>query len=283
MFVTPKKIINVQNSILFGRFAFFYSLTYYNMKNAKAFLCLSIFSFLFSFCSTPSPKPYGNPPSPEFDIAGSDEKAIALADQVMEASGGRKNWDDAHFFSWVFAGRRTHFWDKWTGNIRIESSADSSIYLMNINTMQGKVQKAGKIVNDPEQLAELLENGKSMWINDAYWLVMPFKMKDDGVTLKYIGQDTTLAGQPAEVISMTFKKVGDTPENKYHVFIDQESRLVSEWAFYKDAKQDTANFVMPWNNYQKYGNLMLSSNRDRLQLTDISVTEHLPDSIFTVF
>ncbi|MEZ4932421.1 MAG: hypothetical protein R2788_09920 [Saprospiraceae bacterium] len=253
------------------------------MKNFWTILYLSLFSFLFTYCTPPSSESDGNPPSPSFNLTGSDEKAIALADQVMDASGGRKNWDNARFFSWVFAGKRTHYWDKWKGNIRIESAADSTIYLMNINTMQGKIQKAGKIVDDPEQLAELLKNGKSMWINDAYWLVMPFKMKDDGVTLKYIVQDSTVAGRPAEVISMTFEKVGDTPDNKYLVYIDQESKLVTEWAFYKDANQDTANFIMPWNNYQKYGNLLLSSDRDRLQLTEISVSENMPDSIFTDF
>lgn len=253
------------------------------MKNFWTIIHLSLFSFLFSNCATPSSEPIGNPPSPQFNLSGSDEKAISLADQVMEASGGRKNWDNAHFISWVFAGRRTHYWDKWTGNIRIESSADSTIYLMNINTMQGKVKKANKIVDAPEQLTELLKNGKSMWINDSYWLVMPFKMKDDGVTLKYIGQENTKSGRPAEVVSMTFEKVGDTPDNKYLVYIDQESKLVSEWAFFKDSQQDTANFVMPWNNYQKYGNLLLSSDRDRLQLTEISVEENMPDSIFSDF
>ena len=253
------------------------------MKDFHLLIYVTIILFLFSNCSSPTSEPYGNPPAPGFNLVDSDEKAIELADQVMKASGGRKNWDTARFFSWTFAGGRKHIWDKWKGNVRIESLRDTTTYLLNINSMKGKVKKADKSVDDPELLNMLLKKGKSIWINDSYWLVMPFKMKDDGVTLKYVGQENTQEGRLADVVAMLFKGVGDTPQNKYHIFIDQESHLVTQWAFYQEASQDTANFVMPWNDYQSYGNLLLSGDRNRLQLTDISVRENMPDSLFTSF
>ena len=29
----------------------------------------------------------------------------------------------------------------------------------------------------------------AIWVNDTYWLLMPYKMKDPGVTLAYDGEE----------------------------------------------------------------------------------------------
>ena len=43
-----------------------------------------------------------NPPAPGFNTADSDPKAIALADEVMAAMGGRANWDATRYITWRF-------------------------------------------------------------------------------------------------------------------------------------------------------------------------------------
>jgi hypothetical protein len=47
-----------------------------------------------------------NPPAAGFDEAGSDAKAIQIADMAMEAMGGRKNWDKTRYIAWNFFGNR---------------------------------------------------------------------------------------------------------------------------------------------------------------------------------
>jgi hypothetical protein len=37
-----------------------------------------------------------------------------------------------------------------------------------------------------ENKTNALRKGKNWWINDAYWLVMPWKLQDPGVTLSYV-------------------------------------------------------------------------------------------------
>ncbi|MEJ2086172.1 MAG: hypothetical protein P8Y44_10915, partial [Acidobacteriota bacterium] len=49
-----------------------------------------------------------NPPAPGFNAEASDDEAIVIADQVMEALGGRKAWDDTRYLTWNFFGRRRH-------------------------------------------------------------------------------------------------------------------------------------------------------------------------------
>lgn len=225
-----------------------------------------------------------NPPAPGFDIANSDPAAVELADSVMAAMGGRENWDDTRYISWNFFGRRNLVWDKKKGNVRIESLPDSTIYLVNINDLTGRVQIKGNEITEPDSLQTLLARAKSIWINDSYWLVMPFKLKDTGVTLKYLGEDTTLTGLTANVLELTFDNVGDTPDNKYRVYVDLEDNLVKQWAYYKDASQDSASQIWPMDNYKKYGNILLSADRsDEKGPRDVRVDEKLPEEIFTEF
>ena len=46
--------------------------------------------------------------------------AIELADSIMVAVGGRKNWDATRFISWNFFWARDLVWDKKEGRVRIE-------------------------------------------------------------------------------------------------------------------------------------------------------------------
>lgn len=237
---------------------------------------------LLSSCQAP-PESEENPPSPGFDIEGSDHHAILLADEIMGAMGGRKAWDDTRYLQWNFFGRRQLTWDKNTGNVRIEIPADSTIFLLNVNTLQGKVKRRGEEVTNPDTLKTLLQRGKSIWINDSYWLTMPFKLKDSGVTLKYAGVDTLSGGQPADVLQLTFKNVGDTPQNKYLVYMDKQSKLVTQWSFFRDAGQEEPDFTNPWLDYRQYGKILLSGDRGERKLTDIAVSESLPEETFTKF
>ena len=200
----------------------------------------------------------------------------------MKAMGGRKSWDETRTICWNFFGFRELIWDKWTGDVRIDSERDSTTYLLNINTMEGKVAKNGEEITDPVQAREMLERGKSIWINDSYWLVMPFKLKDSGVTLNYLREDTTMAGQPADVVQLTFENIGDTPENKYEVWISKDESLVRQW-YYFPTDTSEARIKTPWDDYEQYGQILLSGNRGERGLTNIMVFEELPESVFENF
>ena len=125
-----------------------------------------------------------NPPAEGFNAAASDTKAIAIADQVMTSLGGRTAWDNTRFIRWTFFGRRTLLWDKWTGQVRIDFTESDEVHLVNIHTGVGKVWRNGRYRTQADSLAEGLSSAKSIWINDSYWLCMPFTLKDSGVTLK---------------------------------------------------------------------------------------------------
>ncbi len=82
---------------------------------------------------------------------------------------------------------------------------------------------------------------------------MPYKFKDSGVTLTYSGINQSADGREADILELRFTNVGVTPENKYRVWVDRESRLVSQWAFYADAEDTELRFIAPWQDWQRHG------------------------------
>ncbi len=242
------------------------------MKNILSALSLLV----FLSCQ----EQYGNPAAPGFDHNGSDLRAIELADDVMAAMGGRKSYDDVKIISWKFFDFRHLIWDRSTGDVRIDSPRDSTTYLINVETEEGRV-KVGSVELQGDSLSMMLAKGKGTWINDSYWLLMPFKLKDSGVTLKYVGEDTTKTGVLSDVVQLTFNDVGLTPQNKYEIWIDKTDKLVKQWAYYNKADAAEPNSIWPWDNYQPLGDLLISYNRsDNRGPKDVAFHEQMDSTVF---
>jgi hypothetical protein len=200
--------------------------------------------------------PDPNPHAEGFNVQASDSFAIQIADKVMEAMGGRSNWDNTRYITWNFFGRRTHLWDRYEGRDKVSIPSREIIIDMDIDEITGTVFKNDEEMVNPDSLKKYLEYGRKLWINDSYWLVMPFKLKDSGVTLRYLGNDTSMDGKTCYNLQLSFSEVGVTPENKYEVLVDTTNNLVCEWRYYPSFSMDTATIITPWTNYEKHGNIL---------------------------
>ena len=218
-----------------------------------------------------------NPPADGFDVAGSDARAMDLADRTMEAMGGRSAWDAVRVIGWTFL-KRNHVWDKWTGDYRLEM--DSTLVIMNINTRQGRVWENGVELADTTRRDAVLDRALSIWINDSYWLIMPYKLKDTGVTLRYVGEQATEDGRAADAIQLTFAGVGDTPENRYVVWIDRESSLVTQWAYFENATDAEPKFTRPWTAWTPYGDIKIAMGRGRFDIANVRVSREADPASF---
>lgn len=220
------------------------------------------------------------PAAEGFNVGESDVQAIALADEVMQAMGGYEAWNNTHFLRWTFFGKRTLIWDKWAGNVRIDIPETNNTYLLNVHSGEGQVWLAGIRQSKPDTISKYLDRAKSIWINDSYWLVMPYKLKDSGVSLKYlekIGEADSLRHK----LQLTFQEVGNTPDNKYWVFVNDKNKLVDEWQFFSHFEDDEARFSTPWDDYSSQGGILLGGGRGRGQLTDIGAFMKVPENIFS--
>jgi len=227
--------------------------------------------------------------------AATDDKAVAVAERVMDALGGEAAWKRTRFLRFDFAVdrggatlvRRAHTWDKWTGRYRAEAKDEKGrpvVVLMNLKTREGRAWVDGKPANGRE-LAALLESGYAWWVNDAYWLLMPYKMRDPGVSLSWVREDKKDAGT-RDVVLLTFDGVGLTPKDRYWVFVDRETGLVDRWEFVlKGARADPTPY--DWKGWKSYGNIRLADDRvnpkdgTRIHFPVLEVPGSVADSVFT--
>ncbi|GAB3302842.1 hypothetical protein [Hymenobacter tenuis] len=212
-----------------------------------------------SSAAATSPGSSAYPAAEGFDAAGSDAKAIALADTVMQQMGGYPAWQQTRLLGWDFLDGSYQLWDKQTGDFRWQK--DSTVAIYNLTSKQGKAYRNGRDISATPDGEKLLSNMYPIWVNNSWWLLMPFKLKDSGVTLTYKGPGKFMDGTPAEVLNMTFKNVGVTPENKYEVLVNPQTKLVEEWAFFAKATDAQPAFRRRWAGYQQYGPIKLAADR----------------------
>lgn len=235
--------------------------------------------------------PAGSPaaaPNPPTTGVPSDPKAVAVADATLAAMGGQAAWDGTRYLRFTFAGRRTHYWDKWSGRHRLEGKTkDNEAYVVldNVNTHQGTAYVDGKPV-EGDKGAKMVENSYGAWVNDTYWLLMPYKLKDPGVNLSYVGQQR-LDGKDYDEIGLTFGPVGLTPGDHYFAWFNRDTHLMDRWAYLlQDQPRDAAPTVWLWQGWQRHGQIMLAPHRvqpdgqKKLELSDILVAVNLSEAVF---
>jgi hypothetical protein len=227
--------------------------------------------------------------------AESDPKAVAVADQVLEAMGGKDAWNGTHFLRFDFAvehGGKTvvshaHTWDKWTGRYRLEAktkAGDPYVVLMNVNTKLGDAYLKGKKLEGAEA-NKYVKEAYETWVNDTYWLVMPYKMKDPGVTLKLDGEakEGTVT---YDRVSLSFDSVGLTPRDHYTAYINRGTHMMDKWEFVLEGEKPPAVPFM-WKNWQRYGKVMLSNDKvntkdgTRIYFPVLDAPAAVTDAVFT--
>lgn len=211
--------------------------------------------------------------------SGSDAQALGLADKVIRNMGGVKNWNNTRYIAWTWRDQY-HIWDKFENKFRFEK--DTLVVVSDLTTKQGMVYSKGKLLTNEAQVQKILSNQYAVWANNSYWLLMPFKLRDQGVNLKYKGEGKTQTGAAADLLEVTFQNVGVTPNNRYILAVDKTSGLITEWSFFRNAADEKPGFTRPWINYQSYGKIKIASGRGdaKMDMSNISVAQNLDEDLF---
>ncbi len=219
--------------------------------------------------------------------AGKDPKAVELAEASMKAMGGRENFDAARMLTFRFTvvreGKtlvdRLHRWDRWTGRYRLDTvtrEGDPLQVLMNVNDKKGRVWIAGNEVAGDEA-ASYVDHAYAQYINDMYWLLMPWKWLDDGVNLSYDGaavRDSTTY----DVVGLTFGSgVGLTSNDHYWAFVNPRTHLMERWEFILQKEDgspgDGPPSVFAWRDWKNVGaGITLATRKVQLETGDKPAT-----------
>ncbi|MBI4544361.1 MAG: hypothetical protein HY703_04115 [Gemmatimonadetes bacterium] len=223
-----------------------------------------------------------------------DPEVRRVHSRMMAAMGGADAWESARYFEFDFvvyrggqeAARWRHRWDRWRGDYRLSGirRGDTILALFNVNhAADGRVWLNGQPVQPP-RADSLRQFAYARFINDSYWLIMPYKWTDPGVHLSYAGRQTDPNGRAWEAVKLTFENVGLTPENEYLAFISPETGLMERWHHFPRAGAEPA--IYDWTDWQRFGPILLSTNKpnpDRsaaIRFENVRVDTRVPAGAF---
>ena len=193
----------------------------------------------------------------------SDPRAVAVADRVMKALGGQKRWNDLPGLRWTFGSSvgdtvrssRRHAWNKRTNWHRVEGktrAGQAFCFIHRVGTGQGMAWMDG-VPNEGDSLTKLLKRAQSLWINDTYWMLMPYKLRDPGVMLAYDGEAQE-AGATYDKIALSFDHVGETPGDHYWVYVNRANDRVERWEMVLQDDQPPPR-AYTWEGWEQHDGL----------------------------
>lgn len=196
--------------------------------------------------------------------AEGDPAALELAQHVIEALGGAERWEALRGLRWSFGAEvndtlrneRRHAWDKHTGWHRVEGrtrDGGTFCFIHNIHTGEGQAWMNGHTI-EGDSLATLLARAKSLWINDTYWMLMPYKLLDPGVHLT-LEKPVTENGVTYDRLALSFEAgIGETPDDRYWVWIERGTHRVHRWEMVLTGREPPP-VAYTWEGWEEHAGL----------------------------
>ena len=165
----------------------------------------------------------------------------AIVQRSTEAMGGAEALEKTRLLRFDFAVSRggeelvryRHWWDRWTGDYRLEgTTGDGEEYLVlfNVNSRDGQAWRSSQPLAGDEA-NQFLERAYGRYINDSYWFLMPWKWQDPGVQLT-LHDPEELDDQTFDVVELSFVDgTGLTSGDHYWGWISRDSGLMERWQY----------------------------------------------------
>jgi hypothetical protein len=216
-------------------------------------------------------------------VGDQPEKADQLAKKMLAAL-NKPAWDSTNIAAWTFAGGHKYVWDKKNEKVSVRWG-ENLVYLNLQEWNKGKAFVNNKEVKD-NKLDVLRGKAYTMFCNDSYWFIAPYKVFDEGVSRKIV----KLADEK-EALLVTYSTGGVTPGDSYLWVLDENHTPVyfkmwvkilpiggikgtwENWITTKSgAKVATNHKIGPINN-------IISNIKTGSRLSDLDLPSHYFDII----
>lgn len=210
---------------------------------------------------------------------GSDPRAVAIAQEVIDAAGGRAAWDELRVLEWTSAHGAHHVWDKQTGEYRLDHRG--TVCLVDLDSGTGRVFEANVEVLDEPRRTAMLARGPQVWNESSFWLRLPFELLDPGVIVRDVGQRKLGTGEPADVVRVTFEGDDhDMTSGAYELYVTRGERRIAEWTWFERTAATQPDNSGPWRDWSEYAGVWLSPVHGAgYETTDIVVHDAPPASL----
>jgi hypothetical protein len=218
--------------------------------------------------------------------------------EMTDAMGGQATWDRLPYIRFDFVvtrdgkeiARFRHWWDRAHSRCRVEGPDEKGrvvAAIVDLKTRKGKSFTDGISDTDSSNIANIVQNGYERWVNDTYWLMMPFKMRDPGSHLKYARSEVKPKGEAYDVLELSFDAgVGLTPKDRYWLFVNKKTHLIDRWEMVlQGQKPPPQGFT--WEQWTAIGPVRLSLERRMvgkstvIRLENVAAPAMMDESVFT--
>ncbi len=192
-----------------------------------------------------------------------DPKGKEIAEKSIQAMGGMDSWKNIGAIRFNFMVQRDgspargakHLWDHKNGRDHVEGptkDGKTMVAWINLKDKTGAAWIDGKKL-EGDQLKQAMEWAYGRWVNDTYWLMMPMKLLDAGVNIKYEGEK-----EGHNVLHVSFGKVGLTPGDQYWGYFNKDTGLMDKWEYHLQGGDKGS---WNWTAWSSYGNVKLAKVR----------------------
>lgn len=222
-----------------------------------------------------------------------DPDVARIHRRMMDTLAPDGGWERARYirFDWVVergegpSTRRFHRWDRRTGLYRVESATEDGamVALFDVDEpLEGRVWVDGALV-EGDQRRDLLDRAYAVFVNDTFWLLMPYRWEDPGVRAEYVGRETDSAGSSFDVVRLSFDQAERAPRSVYHAWVSPESGLLERWHQFRT--EGVEPLVSEWRGWRRVGPIMLADERPlrgrqmTIRFENMEVSETVPPGV----
>ena len=207
--------------------------------------------------------------SPAFDRAGSDAKAVEIADQVIAASGGQEKWAAARQIRWTQsiasgeAGKPPitfeEAWDRWNGrhHLKLNTASGEVIVMRGLYDGHGTAYGGGNKLTK-EETDHVLAEARDRWEFDSTPLAIAFLLEAPGAKLTLVGERPGENGEPAtDELKLTFDPKDATRSMTYYVLVNRTTHQIDRIEIVKVGDPDTKRVGYKITKWDDVGGLKL--------------------------
>ncbi len=176
------------------------------------------------------------------------EQAEMIADDMLEAI-NKKGYDSLKYIEFTFKGIHSYQWNKEMNNVTVSWEENEVFLDLNVS---------------PEEYTLLEFKAYKYFINDSFWLVAPFKIRDPGVVRSSIDM---VEGQG---LLVTYTSGGVTPGDSYLWILDDNS-VPMAWKLWT-SNVPIGGVRFTWDNWVEKNGVLFSTLHESMIL-DLPITD----------
>jgi len=238
-----------------------------------------------------------------FDRAGSDPKAVEIADRVIAAAGGQDKWNAVRQVRWSEsvttgeAGRPPitfdEAWDRWNGRHyqQIHGEGGDVVVMRSLYEASGTAYRQSGSATQTLPRADrdgAISNARERWEFDTGLLLMPFLLEAPGAKLTLVGEVPGEAGQPPlDDLKVTFDPKDPTRTSTIHAIVNRGTNQIDRIEIVKAGDPDTKRIGYKATSWVDVGALKLATVYQNIgvaaEVVTFSKVEAAPEADETLY